>query len=315
MPNADDIRWFKQTFHREVAVATEGTPFDLDMLAAIACQETGEIWPVLRRKGLPVAEILALCVGDTLDESAGRSAFPRTKALLIAEVNGQAMFDIARRALVDMAEHIPAYQRVARNPDKFCHGFGIFQLDLQFFRTEPDHFLQRRYATFEVCAEKCVKELRNAMRRIGLHHQASLTDMEKAAVAIAYNTGGFRPELGLKQGHFDGTKFYGEKFFDFLQLAHTVPTPDGFGGPVVTRPTLTGRGTLFEVTVQSDTLRLRSEPAKSVPETANVIARLPNGQTVRAVTGDTVNGFLEVETALAGELLRGFASAAFLKPI
>jgi hypothetical protein len=46
--------------------------------------------------------------------------------------------------------------------------------------------------------------------------------MEMCAVAIAYNTGGFNPAKGLKQGHFDGTHFYGEQIFDFIRLSHTV---------------------------------------------------------------------------------------------
>ena len=39
------------------------------MVTAFACQETGEIWPALRRQGLPTARILELCVGDTIDAS------------------------------------------------------------------------------------------------------------------------------------------------------------------------------------------------------------------------------------------------------
>jgi hypothetical protein len=46
MPNADDIRWFKQQFGSKIDVATAGTPFSLDMLTAIACQESGELWQV-----------------------------------------------------------------------------------------------------------------------------------------------------------------------------------------------------------------------------------------------------------------------------
>ncbi len=37
--------------------------------------------------------------------------------------------------------HVPAYSKVAKLPHKFCHGYGIFQYDLQFFLTDPDYFL------------------------------------------------------------------------------------------------------------------------------------------------------------------------------
>ena len=74
------------------------------------------------------------------------------------------MFAIARQGLVDMAAYIPDYRGAAARPDKFCHGFGIFQLDLQFFKTEPDYFLSRRYADFDTALARCVGELTAALR-------------------------------------------------------------------------------------------------------------------------------------------------------
>src|SRR4051812_34589489 len=151
MPKADDIRWFKQQFRSRIEPALMGTPFDLDMIVSIACQETGYIWATLRKKPLSIDRIVALCVGDTIDYKGpkkSRQAFPRTKAALIAEPNGQLMFDIARAALEDMAIYIPGYQDAVSNPNKFCHGFGVFQRDLQFFKTDPDYFLERRYEHF-----------------------------------------------------------------------------------------------------------------------------------------------------------------------
>src|SRR5262245_28319926 len=129
MPTADDIRWFKRQFRGQVEAALTGTPFDLDMIVAIACQETGYIWSTLRKKNLPLEKIVALCVGDTIDyrgPGKGRQAFPRTKEVLVAAPKGQAMFDIARKALEDMATYITSYQSAAANPKKFCHGFGVF---------------------------------------------------------------------------------------------------------------------------------------------------------------------------------------------
>lgn len=138
MPTADAIRWFKSQFHGQIEAAVEGTPFTLDFLTAIACQETGHIWNVLRNK-VNTPEVLALCVGDTLDADKGRKAFPRTKADLLAKPNGREMFDIARKALVDMAQFVPGFNGAVSNPNKFCHGFGIFQYDLQFFVEDPDY--------------------------------------------------------------------------------------------------------------------------------------------------------------------------------
>ena len=324
MPNADDIRWFKETFRDQVEAALRGSPFTLDMIAALACQETGEIWPHLRTTGLPVERVLELCVGDTLDQDKGRRAFPRNKTDLLSKANGQAVFDVARQALTDMAQFISGYRGAATNPNKFCHGFGIFQYDLQFVLKEPEYFLEKRYARFEESLGKCLSELRNAAKRIGLDSGSALTDLQMAALAIAYNTGGFVPSKGLKQGHFDGTKFYGEQFFDFLRLSKTVALPDVEaplpspepGTSAMARPTpVSATGEFFLVDVKETALRLRSTPEIDEDNpNANVLTSLPAGHPVRAVNDKKVNGFREVETNILGAHFHGFASAKFLKP-
>jgi hypothetical protein len=323
MPTADDIRWFKEQFHEEIEAATAGTPFDLDMLTALACQETGEIWPILRKNpNLGKEQIVALCVGDTLDDDRGRRAFPRNKAALVAAPNGQAMFDIAHQALRDVAVHIPSYRAAAKNANKFVHGYGVWQFDLQFFKDEPEYFLEKRYEKLEATLGKALGELKDALRKIGFGDKPSLDDKEMAFVAIAYNTGGFKPSKGLKQGFFDGTLFYGEAIFRFIRLARTVALPGGTpaiappdpGKAIVAPPTsIAAPGPAFHVDTQESPLRLRSEPKISKPSGKNVITNLPDGHPVRAVTGTEVNGFLEVETSLFGANLRGFASQAFLK--
>ena len=141
------------------------------------------------------------------------------------------MFEIARQGLVDMATYIPAYRGAASRPDKFCHGFGIFQLDLQFFKTDPDYFLSRRYADFDAALARCVGELKSALKRIGWQAKTSLSDAEMAGVAIAYNTGRYDPAKGLKQGYFDGSKYYGENYYAYLQLAKGVRFPAAEAAP------------------------------------------------------------------------------------
>ena len=319
MPNKDDIRWFKKQFGDRVKAKLAGTPFTLDFMTALACQETGEVWPILRKKDLSLDRIVELCVGDTIDfnpnTGKGRKAFPRNKAQLLEAPNGQRMFDIARQALVDMAQFITSYQGAASKQHKFCHGFGIFQFDLQFFEpghpeSDPDYFLERRYADFEACLGKALQELKSAARKIGLHNKPTLTDLEMVHVAIAYNTGGFNPARGLKQGFKpEGGKFYGEQVFDFLKTSETVSVDET--GP--TPPTSTGP--LFKVT-SNDPLRLRSAAVKDENNpNSNVIARLPNGHIVRAIADQPVNGFREIETDFEGQHLTGFASAQFLKAV
>ncbi len=122
MPTAQDAFWFKSQFQPAIDKAIAGTPFTVDMITAFACQETGEIWPALRRQGLPTSRILELCVGDTIDASptgGGRRAFPKNKAELLQAPGGDRMFAIARQGLVDMASYIPAYRGAATLPEKF----------------------------------------------------------------------------------------------------------------------------------------------------------------------------------------------------
>lgn len=318
MPNKDDMRWFKEQFGEKMKAELEGTPFSIDFMTALACQETGEVWPILRKKNLSLDRIVELCVGDTIDfnptTGKGRKAFPKNKAALVAVPNGQKMFDIARAALVEMSEFIPSYQGAASKPNKFCHGFGIFQFDLQFFESghpesEPEYFLEKQYADFNACLRKALKELRSAAKKIGLQNKPTLTDLEMVHVAIAYNTGGFNPAKGLKQGFKpEGGKFYGEQVFDFLATSKTVTVGAGGSTPASTGP-------LFKVT-SNDPLRLRSEPQKDENNpNANVKAKLPKGQIVRAITNQPVNGFLEIETDFEGQHLTGFASAQFLQAI
>ncbi|MFY9962310.1 hypothetical protein [Pseudomonas sp. Hg5Tf] len=321
MPKHADVLWFKTQFQPLITPRLAGLPFTVDFITAIACQETGHVWSVLRAKAMTTAHILALCVGDTLDADKGRSAFPRTKADLLAVPGGAAMFDLAHQALVDMAEHIPGFAAVAKKPNKFCHGFGMFQRDLQFFNVDPDYFLERRYEQFEATLGMCIEELKRGLKKLGFQGRSTLTNHELAAVAITYNTGGFNPKKGLRQGHFDGQHFYGEKIFDFILLAQSVALPGSTpalvapaaGLALVPTPSpVEAQGDFFRVETREGMLRVRSEPSISDPPQANVIGHLPDGHPVRAVAKKAQGGFREVQTSLAGALLHGFVSQKFL---
>ena len=231
----DAIEWFQTAFDKELQAAVSGTPFDLDLLTAIAYQETGYIWQVLIEKGLKKADVLRLCVGDTIDASGGRGAFPKTKADLVAESRGDEMFAIARRSLEEMAKHIRGYDGVVAKPNKFCHGFGIFQYDLQFYKNDPDFFLGEKWGSAGECFGRLIAELFAAKRRQGWNSKQTLTDLEKVFVAIAYNRGTADPAKGLKQGHKnDEGKYYGELVSAYYDIAKSIPFDPGTavgGGP------------------------------------------------------------------------------------
>ncbi|MGZ2454796.1 hypothetical protein ACVIRO_007613 [Rhizobium ruizarguesonis] len=230
----EEIKWFKTNFAADVIPALAETPLSFDLICAIAFQESGELWSKLRLH-LPRGEVLRLSVGDTLD-TPNRAAFPKNRAELVEVEGGEQMFEAAHDLLGEMAEAtgIEAYQRVAQRPEKFVRGYGIFQYDLQFFKVEPDFFLDQRWQNIDACVEKMVTELKHALRQLGLDDKQSLTDLEAAFTAIVYNTGfgNFRKNKGLQQGHFDGTHFYGENIDQFIKIAREIPNPMMAEGPV-----------------------------------------------------------------------------------
>jgi hypothetical protein len=218
----DAARWFKQSFGPRIEPELAGTPFTVDLLAAIAIQETFEVWGRIYKTIGDPDDVLPLCVGDVIGEPK-RTAFPRTKAELLAAPDGAAMFDVAHQALVDMASHVPAYQVYANNPERFCHAFGIFQYDIQFFRDDPDFFLQKQWGDFDECLRRCIAELKRVLVKTFGPSKTSLNDIESVYVAIGYNSGHVKITDGLKQGFKDDTgKYYGEYVNDYLQAARAA---------------------------------------------------------------------------------------------
>jgi len=221
MPTPEAVQWFKIQFDDRINNAIQGTPLKKNLITAIAIKESYEIWSQVYHR-LTVNEVLALCTGDTLDADGGRNntAFPADKADLIRVINGRRMFDIAHQALVDMSRHVPGYRRVATNPNKFCHGYGIFQYDLQFFLSNPNFFLERRWVNFDECLGLLLGELRTKYNMY-FRNRRTLTDRELVYLAIAYNSGSVNLNGGFRQGYNDG-EYYGESIWRYLQLLNRI---------------------------------------------------------------------------------------------
>lgn len=322
MKTRDSIAWFKRNFGPKLENAIAGTPFSTDPPAAIAYQESGEVWPVLVDKQLSISKILELCVGDTLDN---RKAFPRSKGELLAAQGGQQMFGIAHQVLVDMAQYIPGYQGVARNPNKFCHGFGIFQYDIQFFKEDPAFFLEKKWCDITACIAKVIVELRAAMQRQCWTNKTALNDTEKVYLAIAYNCGHADLKSGFKQGFESDGRYYGENIFEYMRLGQTISVAPGAkiiattsetAAPLPPPTPVDATADVYEVDVRHTDLMLRSEPKidKQNPR-ANVIAQLPAGQMVVRISGKKGDQFFEVETSLNGAHFHGFAASGYLRPV
>lgn len=326
MTTRESIQWFKQTFIEKLKTAINNTPYSVDLLCAIGFQETGSIWSNMVGK-LSLDEIALLSVGDTLD-TPNRSAFPKNKQALLAAPNGAEMFAIARDMLVRMSKFVKGYSGAVSNPNKFCHGYGIFQFDLQHFNNHPDYFLQKKWADLDACFSHCITELNSAKARQGWKAKTVLTDEEKVFVAIAYNKGSANLSKGFKQGFKspDG-KFYGENIFEYLRISQSVtvvstanvnePTPAVVFAPLPGGPSLVAVSKkIYRVKSTSGELNLRSEP--KVPRDnprSNIKTILPNGHLVNWVSGKPADTWVEVETSLQGGLFRGFVATAFLEPV
>jgi hypothetical protein len=155
-------------------------------------------------------------------------------------------------------------------------------------------------------------------------HRENIPDRHRAGLrGDRLQQGSVNLSKGFKQGfESDNGRFYGENIFDFLRVAQSVSAdpsaelvqPPPGQAPLPPPTPIEVTGDLFTVNVQT-VLRLRSEPR--VPKddsSANVIARLPNGQIVHRLDGKKGDNFWEVETSLSGAHFRGFAAAEFLKP-
>jgi hypothetical protein len=282
----------------------------------MAFQETGYIWSNMAGK-LSIADIALLAVGDTLD-TPKRNAFPKNKADLLSQPNGAAMFTIARDCLVKMSKHVKGYDGAVSNPNKFCHGFGIFQYDLQFFKTNPGYFLQKKWADVDTCFAMCINELNEAKKRQGWQSKTVLTDEEKVYVAIAYNKGSANLSKGFRQGYFDGKKFYGENIFEYMRLSQSIAVGDtvvtnSTPAPIPLPTPVLSDKKIYSVIVTSDPLNLRAEPKvpKDNPK-SNIKAKLPNGHLVSWLSGKNTDEWFEVETNLLGAFFKGFVASKFL---
>lgn len=148
------ITWLKSNFENDFSAAVKGTPFTVDTLCGIACQETANVWFSWIGKKTP-AEILALCVFDASGDFPGtkRSAFPRNTAAFRAKYG-----DELTNALIAEANT----SRKARNlsaREWVYKGYGIFQYDLQHIVDDEDFFVNKRWQSMDACLEKVMLEL------------------------------------------------------------------------------------------------------------------------------------------------------------
>lgn len=73
----------------------------------------------------------------------------------------------------------------------------------------------------------CIDALGHGLCTLGLHEATQPSEERLVHVAIVCNTGRFRPSRGLRQGHFDGHRHYGEAVLAWLQLSKSIAHAEG----------------------------------------------------------------------------------------
>jgi hypothetical protein len=173
-------QWLKACWGDEIRAAVF-SPFTVDHICAIACQETAYFWLPLIDKLTP-AEILARCVLDASGDASGtsRSAFPRNTAAFTAKC-GREFAD----ALIAEANKTRALR--GWGPKQWVYkGYGIFQYDLQFVLTDEQFFRLQMWHDFRKCLDRCLLELRRTYAKHGTIEEAIRAYNGAGSAAVEY---------------------------------------------------------------------------------------------------------------------------------
>ena len=149
------VKWMKTNFYSEIAAAVQDTPFSVDHVCGIGCQETAYFWLSFIDTH-SVEEVLARCVLDASGDFPGtrRSAFPKNTAVFRAAY-GDAFTDM----LINEA-NLTRQMRGFGPKDWVYKGYGIFQYDLQYVTTDQPFFENRKWYNFSDCLANAMKELK-----------------------------------------------------------------------------------------------------------------------------------------------------------
>ena len=160
------IQWLDSCFGEEVNKAVK-SPFTASDLYGIVCQETAYFWLQFLGRLTP-KDIVARCVLDGSGDVAGtsRRAFPSNTAEFKREY-GPAFTEI----LVKEGNKTRLL-RGLRPWSKIYKGYGIFQYDLQFVKTDEYFFKERQWYVFNACLLRCQGELDRTYARHGTVHEA-----------------------------------------------------------------------------------------------------------------------------------------------
>jgi hypothetical protein len=161
--NRDQTRrakqWLMRNFGDAINAATSGTPFDADLVCAIACKETANVWLRWIDTMTP-DEVLARCVFDASGDApnSSRSAFPQN-----TQAFRDRFGDELTQMLIEEANRARALRKL--DPAQWVYkGYGIFQYDLQHIPDDEAFFRGKRWSNMSDCLDRLLRELREKLR-------------------------------------------------------------------------------------------------------------------------------------------------------
>ena len=180
------IRWLKDNFLSNIEKAVAGTPFGVEHICGIFCQET--LYKVSLWIGkYDTATILARCIMDASGDVPGttRSAFPKNKEAFMAKYGP----DLTAMLINEGNKQRAMPQQDAPGGYKEAHflykGYGLFQNDLQNIVTNEKFFTEKQWYNFDYCLASVMEELKGKFAITG--------DVAKSIKA--YNGSGQKAEI------------------------------------------------------------------------------------------------------------------------
>lgn len=149
-------RWMKQHFMQEMQEAIHGTPFTVDHLCAIACQETAYLWVGKWIEDMKVEEVLGRCIGDASGDFPGaiRHAFPVNTAAFRIRLG-----EDLTNELIEEANSSRAIRGFG--PRQWVYkGYGLYQYDLQHILTDEELFRNKQWYSYWQCLTRVIRELK-----------------------------------------------------------------------------------------------------------------------------------------------------------
>ncbi len=163
---SDQVRtvrnWMSSHYLADITAATAGSPFDANLVYAIACQETASVWlPWI--DAMTPDQVLARCIFDASGDAPGtqRQAFPADTAAFRSKYG-----DALTQQLITAANQTRLLRKLP--PAQWVYkGYGIFQYDLQNVVEDPDFFKNQQWADFRSCLDRLMRELNEKLAAAG----------------------------------------------------------------------------------------------------------------------------------------------------